>query len=73
MLAGSATIALRRLFTDEVFEFKVTGDTPVAVDMPTMWSHKITNTGADLLYTSFWTNDIFNPEAPDTIAEEVQK
>lgn len=73
VLSGSAVIALRRLFTDDVVEFEVTGDAPVAVDMPTMWSHKITNTGADLLYTSFWTNDIFNPQAPDTIEEAVHK
>ncbi|GAB3143857.1 polysaccharide biosynthesis C-terminal domain-containing protein [Marisediminicola antarctica] len=71
VLSGSATIALRKLFTDEVHEFRVTGDAPVAVDMPTMWSHKITNTGSDLLYTSFWTNDIFDTENPDTIAEAV--
>jgi UDP-2-acetamido-2,6-beta-L-arabino-hexul-4-ose reductase len=71
VLAGSANIALRKLFTDRVYEFKVTGDEPVGVDMPTMWAHKITNTGPGELYTSFWTDDIFNPEAPDTIAEAV--
>ena len=71
VLSGSATISLRRLFTADVYQFRVTGYAPVAVDMPTMWSHKITNTGADALYTSFWTNDIFNPEVPDTIAETV--
>lgn len=71
VLAGEATISLRRLFTAQVIEFHVTGDRPVAVDMPTMWSHKITNTGSDSLYTSFWTNDLFSPEAPDTIAEAV--
>jgi UDP-2-acetamido-2,6-beta-L-arabino-hexul-4-ose reductase len=73
VLAGTATIALRKLFTNDVFEFRVTGDEPVAVDMPTMWSHKIMNTGSAALYTSFWTNDIFNPDEPDTIAEIVQK
>lgn len=73
VLAGSATIALRRLFSDDVHEFKVTGDDPVAVDMPTMWAHKITNTGTGELFTSFWSNDIFDPRNPDTIAEEVQK
>ena len=71
VLAGEGTIALRRLFTEEVFEFHVTGDEPMAIDMPTMWTHKITNTGDQALYTSFWTNDIFNPDNPDTIAEEV--
>jgi UDP-2-acetamido-2,6-beta-L-arabino-hexul-4-ose reductase len=71
VLAGMATIALRRLFTDEVFEFEVRGDEPAAIDMPTMWSHNITNTGSDLLYTSFWANEIFDSAVPDTIAEAV--
>jgi UDP-2-acetamido-2,6-beta-L-arabino-hexul-4-ose reductase len=71
VLAGTATISLRKLFSTEVYEFQVTGERPVAVDMPTMWTHKITNTGADPLYTSFWTNEIFNPTASDTIPEPV--
>jgi UDP-2-acetamido-2,6-beta-L-arabino-hexul-4-ose reductase len=71
VLSGKATIALRKVFSDEVIEFDVTGTEPVAVDMPTMWAHKITNTGPDTLFTSFWTNDIFNPDFPDTIPEAV--
>lgn len=71
VLAGTATISLRKMFADAVYEFQVTGDHPVAVDMPTMWTHKITNTGSDTLYTSFWTNEIFDPTAPDTIPEPV--
>lgn len=71
VLAGSATIALRRLFTDRVYDFVVDGDHPQAVDMPTGWAHKITNTGPNPLYTSFWTNDLFDPENPDTFAEAV--
>jgi UDP-2-acetamido-2,6-beta-L-arabino-hexul-4-ose reductase len=73
VLAGTATISLRKVFTNDVYSFYVSGEEPVAVDMPTMWAHNITNTGSDQLYTSFWTNDIFNPEAPDTISEAVQK
>lgn len=71
VLAGSATISLRRLFSDQVMRFEVSGDQPVAVDMPTMWAHKIVNTGTDVLYTSFWANEIFDPSRPDTIAEAV--
>lgn len=71
VLAGTATISLRKMFTNEVHKFQVTGERPVAVDMPTMWTHKITNTGTDTLYTSFWTNEIFDPTAPDTIPEPV--
>lgn len=71
VLQGTGRISLRRLFTDEVISFDVAGDAPGAIDMPTMWSHNITNVGDDVLYTSFWTNDIFDPTNPDTIAEAV--
>lgn len=71
VLSGTAEIAMRRMFSSEVLRFRVTGDEPVSVDMPTMWSHKITNVGADKLYTMFWINEIFDPSAPDTFLEEV--
>lgn len=71
VLAGTATISVRKLFSERTYEFAVSGGEPVAVDMPTMWTHKITNTGSDTLYTSFWTNEIFNPLNPDTIPELV--
>ncbi|MCC2594336.1 hypothetical protein LKO27_13065 [Tessaracoccus sp. OS52] len=71
VLAGAARISLRRLFSDEVLHFDVTGAAPVAVDMPTMWAHRITNTGSGELYTSFWTDDLFDPSRPDTITEVV--
>lgn len=71
VMAGSGEIAMRRMFTDEVVRYAVSGEQPVAVDMPTMWSHKITNVGPDELYTAFWVNEIFDPAAPDTVPEEV--
>lgn len=71
VLSGRAVIRLRRVLSEEVIEFEVSGDEPAAVDMPTMWSHNIENIGDELLYTSFWTNDIFDPAAPDTIPEAV--
>lgn len=71
VLSGSGEITLRRIFTDEVIRISVTGDQPVAVDMPTMWSHNIRNSGTEPLYTAFWTNDLFDPDNPDTIPETV--
>ncbi|MCK2035909.1 NAD-dependent epimerase/dehydratase family protein [Microbacterium sp. SSW1-49] len=71
VLQGRGRISLRRLYSDDVVSFEVSGDEPGAVDMPTMWAHNITNIGDDVLYTSFWTNDIFDPANPDTIAEAV--
>lgn len=71
VLAGEAEISLRRLFDDRVFTYRISGDEPKSVDMPTFYTHKIQNVGSDTLYTAFWTNDIFDPNNPDTIAEEV--
>lgn len=71
VLEGQAVIRLRRMFHDEVVELPVDGEHPVVVDMPTMWSHDITNVGDSVLTTLFWTDSLFDPEAPDTIPEPV--
>jgi UDP-2-acetamido-2,6-beta-L-arabino-hexul-4-ose reductase len=71
VLAGTAQISLRRVFTDEVVSFEVTGDAPAIVDMPTMWVHNITNTGDTEVVTLFWTNTLFDAENPDTFWEPV--
>lgn len=71
VLSGQATISLRKMLTDTVIDFKVSGETPVAIDMPTGWAHKIENTGTETLFTSFWSNEIFDPNNPDTVAEAV--
>jgi UDP-2-acetamido-2,6-beta-L-arabino-hexul-4-ose reductase len=71
VLRGGARISLRKLFTDEVVCFDVTGEAPVIVDMPTMWVHNITNTGESELTTLFWAHELFDPAAPDTFPEPV--
>jgi UDP-2-acetamido-2,6-beta-L-arabino-hexul-4-ose reductase len=71
VLQGQARIALRRLLHDDVIRFDVSGDEPCIVDMPTLWAHNITNTGSDELVTLFWTNSVFNPQAPDTYPQAV--
>jgi UDP-2-acetamido-2,6-beta-L-arabino-hexul-4-ose reductase len=68
---GEATISLRRLFTSNVVTFRVAGDAPVAIDMPTLHAHNITNVADRSLVTVFWADEIFDPERPDTVAEEV--
>jgi len=71
VVGGQARISLRRVLTDEAVSFDVDGASPVVVDMPTLWTHNITNTGAGELTTMFWTNELFNPEDTDTYPEEV--
>ncbi len=69
--SGEATIRVRRLFTDEVHAFDVRGDVPVFIDMPTLHTHDIRNTGQGELFTLFWSHEIFDPAAPDTYPEAV--
>ncbi len=71
VLAGSGVIRLRKLFSDEVVTFPVTGAEPAIVDMPTFWVHSITNTGDDPLVTLFYADELYDPANPDTIPEDV--
>jgi UDP-2-acetamido-2,6-beta-L-arabino-hexul-4-ose reductase len=71
VITGTARISMRRLFSDEVVAYDVGGGDPVAIDMPTLWAHDITNTGKDVLRLALWTNDLFDPTRPDTIPEPV--
>ena len=71
VVGGRARIRLRRLFHDDVIAFDVAGDEPAVIDMPTMWAHNITNIGDEVLTTLFWTNELFDPERPDTYQHPV--
>lgn len=71
IIRGRGTMELRKMFTDEVITIEADGDAPVAVDMPVGWVHNITNTGDGVLFTQFWSHELFCPEAPDTFPEPV--
>lgn len=71
VVSGQASIKLRRIGTDKVIEYKVSGDEPSWLEMPIYYTHNITNTGDTELVTLFWINEHFNPNNPDTYYEEV--
>ncbi|MDZ7721956.1 MAG: NAD-dependent epimerase/dehydratase family protein [candidate division KSB1 bacterium] len=71
VIQGEALMQLRRIGTDEVIVYKLTGDEPVFVDVPVWYTHNITNTGDTNLLTVFWINELFNPADPDTYYEQV--
>jgi UDP-2-acetamido-2,6-beta-L-arabino-hexul-4-ose reductase len=73
VVSGSGEIALRRLLHDDVIRFRLSGSSPAWVDMPTLWAHSITNTGNSTLTTLFWTGELFDPAAPDTYPEPVER
>lgn len=73
VLQGQATIRIRRVLDGPVWEFEVNGQAPAPVDMPTLHTHSIENTGNRPLLTLFWTHDLFDPASPDTYADRVLK
>ena len=71
VIKGKALIQLRRIGTDEVHDFNLTGEEPAYVDMPIWYTHNIKNIGEDILYTIFWINEPFDANDPDTYFENV--
>ncbi len=71
VIKGKARIELRRVGTDKVFTFDLDGNEPGFVDMPIWYTHNITNTGSEELYTIFWINEWYDPDDPDTFFEKV--
>lgn len=66
VICGEAEIAVRRVCGPEVTRFQVSGDAPVYVDMPTLHTHNLRNTGSGDLIALFWANELHDPAAPDT-------
>jgi UDP-2-acetamido-2,6-beta-L-arabino-hexul-4-ose reductase len=71
VLAGSAVIRIRKLFSDSVEEFQVSGDEPCFIDMPPLHTHSISNESDSDVVTMFWSNEFFDPENPDTYPADV--
>ncbi len=71
VIKGEALIQLRRIGTERVLDFRLSGEQPAYVDMPVWHTHNITNTGHEDLYTVFWINEFYNPDDPDTFFEPV--
>ncbi len=71
VVSGQAEIRIRRLFGEQVKSFKVSGDKPCFIDIPTFHAHEITNVGETELLTMFWSHEIFDPLNPDTYSEPV--
>ena len=72
VVAGHGLIQMRKIGTNEVLSFDVTGDKPEAVYILPGYTHSITNLSeTENLVTVMWANEIFDPEHPDTYFEEV--
>ena len=72
VVSGHGLIRERRIGTDEIMEFEVSGDRLQAVHMLPGYTHSIVNLSeTENLVTLMWANEIFDPNKPDTFRESV--
>ena len=71
VVSGKGVIRFRKIDSDEVKEYFVSGDKLEVVDIPTGYTHNIENLSDTDMVTIMWANEPFNPEKPDTYYLEV--
>ena len=73
VVSGHALIQERKIGTDEVLEFEVSGSEIKAVHMLPGYTHNIINLSeTEDLVTVMWANEAFDPSRPDTYYEPVK-
>lgn len=72
VVSGHGLIEERKIGTDEVLRFEVSGEKIEAVHMLPGYTHNIINlSDTENLVTVMWANESFDPEHPDTFFEKV--
>lgn len=71
VVSGRGLIQFRKIGSDEILEYHVSGDKLEVVDIPTGYTHNIINEGDTDMVTLMWCNECFDPDRPDTIYEPV--
>ncbi len=73
VVSGKGLIQQRKIGSDEVLNFEVSGEKMEAVHMLPGYTHNIINlSDTEDLVTVMWANETFNPDKPDTFYEVVE-
>lgn len=71
VVSGRGLIQFRKVGTDEVIKYHVSGDNIEVVDIPAGYTHNIINEGDSNMVTLMWCNECFDSKKPDTYYLEV--
>jgi UDP-2-acetamido-2,6-beta-L-arabino-hexul-4-ose reductase len=71
VIKGTAHFGFRHIMTNEIHELVVRGGEARVVETAPGWTHNIANIGSDELIVMLWSNTIYDPNKPDTIAMKV--
>ncbi|WML55183.1 capsular polysaccharide biosynthesis protein CapF [Neobacillus sp. PS3-12] len=71
VVSGDGLIRFRKIDSEEIIEYRVSGEKLQVVDIPTGYTHSIVNVGEKDLVTVMWANECFDLNKPDTYFLEV--
>lgn len=71
VVSGEGLIRFRKIGSDEIIEYRVSGEKLQVIDISTGYAHSIVNVGKTDLVTVMWANECFDPKKPDTYFLEV--
>ena len=71
VVSGTGVIRFRKLNSEKVIEYFVSGEKMEVVDIPVGYTHNIENIGENDMVTVMWVNEAFDSEIPDTYYLEV--
>ncbi|MFA0563445.1 NAD-dependent epimerase/dehydratase family protein [Vibrio sp. 10N.222.51.C8] len=69
VIKGKALFKFEHIITGERHELTVGSDEATVVETVPGWSHDVTNIGEEELIVMLWANEVFDREAPDTVAK----
>jgi len=72
VIKGEALFKFENISSGQRHELTVNGSSPEIVQTVPGWTHNITNCGDEELIVMLWANENFNPDAPDTVAQDIK-
>ncbi|MBS7345591.1 MAG: capsular polysaccharide biosynthesis protein CapF [Caryophanon sp.] len=71
VVSGNGVIRFRKIGSEDIIEYFVSGEKLEVVDIPVGYTHNIENLGETDMVTVMWVNEMFDPTRPDTMFLEV--
>ena len=72
VVKGRGRISFRKYGEEDIYDHFVDDSSFTVVDIPTGYTHSITNVGEEDMVVVMWANEAFDPDRPDTYFEPVR-
>lgn len=73
VICGSGVIQFQKIGEEKVISYAVSGGRMEVVDIPVGYVHTVTNTGEEDLVMVIWSNQLYDPQRPDTFPAKISE